>query len=213
MSTDRNSSPLLLIPAIHDKIIINIIRVLYRKWVNDMIYRPLEADEINCSLFSAFIRRQEVELCRRREGKKWVIKPDPFIDDWTEEDYQRIICDLKALCLSGGFVFGALEGDKLKGFSSVAPEKIGANREYLDLTHLHVSEDARRRGVGRRLFNAAADWARAQGAEKLYISAHSAVESQAFYSGMGCVDAAEYQQSHVDEEPFDCQLEFKLENK
>ena len=199
----------MLISCIHDKIIINIVRVFGRKWVNDMIYRPLEAGEIDRALFSAFIRRQEVELCRRREGKKWVIKPDPFIDDWTEEDYQRIICDLKALCLSGGFVFGALEGGKLKGFSSVAPERIGTNREYLDLTYLHVSEDVRRRGVGRWLFNAAADWAKAQGAEKLYISAHSAVESQAFYSAMGCVDAAEYQQSHVDEAPFDGQLEIK----
>ena len=31
------------------------------------------------------------------------------------------------------------------------------------------------------------EWAKQKGAKKLYISAHSAVESQAFYKSMGCV--------------------------
>ena len=62
-------------------------------------------------------------------------------------------------------------------------------------------------GIGRTLFDAAKEWARKNGAEKLYISAHSAVESQAFYKAMGCVEAKEYNQKHVEEEPYDCQLE------
>ena len=45
---------------------------------------------------------------------------------------------------------------------------------------------------------------------KLYISAHSAVESQAFYKAMGCVEAEVYHQGHVEEEPYDCQLECGL---
>ena len=48
------------------------------------------------------------------------------------------------------------------------------------------------------------------GAGKLYISAHSAVESQAFYHAMGCVEAKVYCQAHVDMEPYDCQLECPL---
>ena len=44
-------------------------------------------------------------------------------------------------------------------------------------------------------------------AKKLYISAHSAVESQAFYKAMGCVEAEEYNAEHVEKEPYDCQLE------
>ena len=34
--------------------------------------------------------------------------------------------------------------------------------------------------------------------KKLYISAHSAVESQEFYRSMGCIEATEYNQSHVE---------------
>lgn len=61
-----------------------------------------------------------------------------------------------------------------------------------------------------KLFEEATFWAQKQGAEKIYISAHSAVESQAFYKAMGCVEAKQYQQKYVEQEPFDCQLEYSL---
>lgn len=67
----------------------------------------------------------------------------------------------------------------------------------------------RRKGIGKTLFLVAADWAGKQG-EKLYISAHSAVEGQAFYCPMGCVEASGYNQKHVETEPYDCQLEYVL---
>lgn len=53
-------------------------------------------------------------------------------------------------------------------------------------------------------------WAKDQGASKLYISAHSAAESQRFYESMGCVEAVEYNEEHVKKEPCDCQLEYVL---
>ena len=68
----------------------------------------------------------------------------------------------------------------------------------------------RRKKIGAVLFEAAATWAKENGAEKLYISAHSAVESQAFYRNLGCVEAQVYSQKHVEKEPYDCQLEYKL---
>ena len=68
----------------------------------------------------------------------------------------------------------------------------------------------RGQGVGRTLFAAAKDWAAKQGARKLYISAHSAVETQRFYRAMGCTEAAVYCPEHVAAEPFDCQLECPL---
>ena len=65
-------------------------------------------------------------------------------------------------------------------------------------------------GIGSVLFRAAAGWARSHGGRKLYISAHSAVESQAFYHKMGCVEAVQYNREHVEKESFDCQLECVL---
>ena len=173
-------------------------------------YRILQEEEIDRDLFRAFIRRQNVTKCWRKEEGAWVIKDAPFVDDWTEEDYQILVSCLKNTAATGGFVYGAFCGGVLKGFVSVEPGLLGREQEYMDLSSIHISEDVRGQGIGKRLFLAAKDWAREKGAGKLYISAHSAVESQAFYRAMGCVEALEYQQAHVEKEPFDCQLECRL---
>lgn len=109
-----------------------------------------------------------------------------------------------------GVVLGAFLDGKLKGFASVESTIIGSMGEYLDLSSIHVSFGARGKGIGKTLFNMAAKWAKDQGASKLYISAHSAVESQRFYEAMGCIEAAEYNEEHVKKEPCDCQLEYVL---
>lgn len=139
-----------------------------------------------------------------------MIKDAPFIDDWAESDYDFLISCLKNTVSSGGFVYAAFSGRSLKGFVSVEAGLFGSRHQYLDLTSLHVSKDLRGSGIGTALFCAAKEWARKHGAEKLYISAHSAVETQAFYQRMGCVDAKELQKKHTDAEPFDRQLECRV---
>lgn len=173
-------------------------------------YRELNENEICRNLFQQFIRRQNVVKCWRREGGQWLIKDAPFIDDWSEADYQVLITCLKNTIATGGFVYGAFCGGVLKGFASVEAALFGSNGEYLDLTSLHVSEDMRGKGIGKTLFLEAGRWAKEHGGRKLYISGHSAVETQAFYKAMGCVEAQEYNQQHVEAEPFDCQLEYRL---
>lgn len=170
-------------------------------------YRKLGQAEITRELFRDFVRRQEVTDCWRKENSAWVVKSDPFIDDWSEEDYMTLTGCLKHTVSSGGLVYGAFCGGSLKGFVSVEPELFGGRQRYLDLSSIHVSADMRGQGIGRALFAAAKEWAEERGASKLYISAHSAVESQAFYKAMGCVEAQQYELSHVEKEPFDCQLE------
>lgn len=173
-------------------------------------YRNLRAEEICRPLFRDFIRRQPVTACWRRERGRWVIRDDPFIDDWTEADYNALLAGLRRTAAAGGLVRAAFAGGALKGFASVEPELFGGGQAYLDLSNLHVSADMRRQGIGAALFSAAAQWARAQGAAKLYISAHSAVETQAFYRKLGCGEAQAYNQAHVLAEPYDCQLEYRL---
>lgn len=180
---------------------------------NNMYYQAICADELCPRLFEHFIRRQNVVLCRRKENGNWVLKEDPFIDDWTEEDYQTLIACLKNTVATGGFVYGAFCANMLKGFVSVESELMGGEQKYLDLSSIHVSEDLRGKGVGKILFHAAKNWAKQHGAEKLYISAHSAAETQAFYKAMGCVDAQVIDPHHVEAEPFDCQLECLLSTK
>lgn len=173
-------------------------------------YRNLSSDEICRELFRNFTRHQVVTKCFRKENNEWIIKDDPFIDNWGEEDYKILVSCLKNTVETGGFVFAAFFQGMLKGFVSVEPALFGGEQKYLDLSSIHVSEDMRGKGIGKNLFLAAKEWAKQKGGKKLYISAHSAIESQAFYKKMGCVEAQVYHQKHVEAEPYDCQLECKL---
>lgn len=173
-------------------------------------YRFLEKQQLCRELFRNFIRRQVVELCLRREQGEWVVRPDPFVDDWSEEDYGFLIQCLRRTVDTGGCVIGAFSDGVLKGFVSVEAGLFGGENRYLDLSSLHVSADMRGKGLGRALLSKAAAWAAEQGAGKLYISAHSAVETQAFYRAMGCREAVLYHEGHVRSEPFDCQMEYVL---
>lgn len=175
-------------------------------------YRELKAEEIDLPLFSAFRRRQVVTDCYRRkeDDSGWVIREDPFVDEWSAEDYAFLVECLKNTVCTGGLVYGAFYENRLKGFVSVEAELFGTKKEYLDLTSIHVSEDMRGRRIGAALFHYAAKWAKEHGGIKLYISSHSAVETQAFYEAMGCVDAAEKNKMHVEREPYDRQLEYVL---
>ena len=97
-----------------------------------------------------------------------------------------------------------------KNSLSIESEFFGAHKEYVQLSSIHVSYKSRGRGIGKELFIIAIQEAKLLGAKKLYISAHSSEESQAFYKVMGCVEAEEYNEKIVSKEPYDCQLEFVL---
>lgn len=170
----------------------------------------MKENEINAGLLDGFIRRQVVTKCLRRENGAWIAKNAPFIDDWMQKDREWIAADLKNLAGRGGLVYAAYCGGKLAGFASVSAETLGESGEYLELTNIHVTEAMRGRGIGRALFYAAAEWAKAHGAKKLYISAHSSVESQAFYRSLGCKEAEIYSTRHIEAEPFDIQMEYRL---
>ena len=173
-------------------------------------FRPLTREEIAPELFRCFDRFQIVEKCWRKVEGQWVVKDVVFTERWGEEDYRFLCQCLQNTVATGGQVWGAFLEGRLKGFASVEGPLIGSQKQYADLTSIHVSADARGHGLGRQLFQRAEETGRRLGAKALYISAHSSVESQAFYKAMGCVEATEYIPAHVEQEPCDCQLECPL---
>lgn len=176
-----------------------------------MNYKRIEPHELTPELFRPFIRHQMVTHCWRRIERKWQIVPVTFTEDWGLEEYSQLCSYLKQTLTNNGFVLGAFtKENQLKGFVSVEGTLFGSQNQYLDLSSLHVSEDARGQKIGRTLFFAAADFAAEKGAEKLYISSHSAKETQAFYASLRCVDATEPSASHLENEPYDRQLEYRL---
>ena len=175
-----------------------------------MEYKELEVVNIDKELFIHFKRHQVVTKCLRKIENQWYIKDVKFTEDWDAKNYSKLVTCLKRTITKGGVVFGVFIDGKLKGFSSVEVDFFGKNNEYLELSSIHVSEDMRSKGIGKELFQLSKTWAKQHGAYKLYISAHSSIESQSFYRAMGCVEALEYDERHDSVDPYDCQLECVL---
>lgn len=174
-----------------------------------IIYRELKEIEIDESLFQNFNRYQEVKKCWRKENGKWILKDIPFTDQWGFEEYKILIKCLQNTIKTGGVVFGAFN-NVMVGFASLESQFFGSQNEYLQLSSIHTSYGNRGTGIGKKLFSFICEKAKDMGAQKLYISAHSSQESQSFYKAMGCIEAIEYNDKLVAEEPSDCQLEYRL---
>lgn len=173
-------------------------------------YEILAESQISRELFRDFKRYQEVKRCWRKEEDGWKLKEIPFIEEWGEPEYEFLVKCLKNTVKTGGFVFGCFVEGKLAGFTSVENKPFGSGKQYVQLSSIHISQESRGRGYGSKLFRCAVSAGRMMGAEKLYISAHSAEETQAFYHAMGCVEAEEYNLELFAAEPCDCQLEYVL---
>lgn len=167
----------------------------------------IKTTNLTQELFKDFNRYQEVTKCWRKEDGKWVLKDIAFTEQWGPEEYAYLVECLKRTIEGQGKVYGAYEDGRLIGFCSVEHERFGTEKQYVQLTSLHVSYGKRGSGIGKRLFETACSAAAGFHAGKLYISSHSAQETQAFYKAMGCKEAEEYKPEAVAEEPCDCQLE------
>lgn len=175
-------------------------------------YKELKEDELNLNLFSSFNRYQEVKKCWRKVSDKWILKDIIFTERWGLSEYKYLIECLQKTIETGGAVFGAFHKGVLVGFASIENEFFGLQKDYLQLSSIHISYENRGRGIGENLFSLICNKAKEMGAEKLYISAHSSQETMNFYNAMGCVGSVEYNRKLVDEEPYDCQLEYGLSN-
>ncbi len=175
-----------------------------------MIYRKIRPEEICPQLLDGFDRRQEVTLCRKKAEGGFITVPNPFVDDWDREKKDFVLWAMGDILSRGGWIAGAFDGNALKGLIALEPAPLGSRGQYRELSGFWVSRESRGRGIGRALFSMAREAARDLGGEKIYISSHPAVETQAFYAAMGCREAEEYSHAHVEREPSDCQLECSL---
>ena len=173
-------------------------------------YRSLSKEEIPADFLLHFERRQEVTHRYCWRGKRLVCRRDKRIEDWNDDDRQKITHGLSGVLDSGGAVFGAFDGEQLAGFASVRGDLMGSQAQLLQLEMLHVSLEHRNRGIGKTLFELAARAARERAAQKLYISANSARESVLFYRARDCVPTTEIIPALHEQEPWDIHMEYDL---
>ncbi len=172
--------------------------------------RWLDKEEITKDIWRRFIRDSHVSGRYVRKEGRWTVDEENTDIHWTDSDYAKVQRNLLRTIDLGGTVFGYFKGDRMLGVASVEGRKLGPEKNYAALSCMYVTEDARRKGIGRELFESAKQAAGQLGAEYLYVSAPNCEDTQAFYKAMGCVEAAWYCDELAEKHPDDCKLEIRL---
>lgn len=170
--------------------------------------RNVSANEIDEKFLIDFDRYQETKSVWYTTNQTNVkTKDDSFIDQWSLEQKKGISLYLKRCIKEGGGVAAAFEGSQIVGFANVENRFFGSANQYVPLPFIHVSNFYRGEGIGKQLFYQCCEIAKDLGAEKIYIGAHPAVETQCFYQSVGCILAQEVNDEIYQKEPLDLQLE------
>lgn len=145
-----------------------------------------------------------------RDGKL-VLKPEHYdMRGWPPgepEHYMPIFLD----CFNrGSYFWGAFQGDLLVGVVVLVNHFLGSAKDTLQLKFLHVSNNFRKHGLGKKLFLLAAEKAIEIGAKKMYVSSTPSENTVSFYLRLGCVLATEIDAELFALEPEDIHLEYVL---
>jgi len=176
----------------------------------ETIYKELTLTDLHSGALHQFNRFQKTKKILVNHDGDLRVKDTHFIDEWDKNKKAQVIESLRHCICNGGVVVGVYLTKALIGFANVENQFFGSNNQYLELSFIHVSNGFRFTGIGRTLFAMCCKKASANGAKKLYISAHPSKETQAFYNAIGCVLAEEINQKIFDREPLDIQIEYTL---
>ncbi|EDL66775.1 GNAT family N-acetyltransferase [Bacillus sp. SG-1] len=170
----------------------------------------VQSQDIQETMLDEFNRSQETKKVVKELDGILYQETDYFIDDWSLERRREIANHFKNVVTEGGAVILAVVEEKVVGFAVIEPASFGKTAVYKELSYIHVAREARGKGIGAYLFTAAKNKAREMGADKLYIGAHPATETQAFYKKMGCTLAKEINTEIFQREKLDIQLEVSV---
>lgn len=145
------------------------------------------------------------------DGSYCLVSEEDFIDDWNQDALRQRVAILNQIIENQGHVILATLDDKIIGFAALAGKKLGINKNLIELKYCHVSQTYRGQGIGKRLFQHVVLISQTMGAQKLFISSHPSKESQAFYKSLGCQYASEVILEMAENEPYDIQLEYRLD--
>jgi len=159
------------------------------------------------------IDRSEIIRVGYRQSGARLVRMNVNWDDsgWVEGDgehsFDRMIRGAEELVDLEGTALGAFDGDRLVGIAIYRP-RLTESMGQLGL--LHVSDGYRRRGIATRLFDNVCSLARADGADRLYVSATPSGSAVGFYLAKGFAPTDEPDPDLFAEEPDDIHMVLQL---
>lgn len=141
-------------------------------------------------------------------------KRELVVIDWTDDELPNGLSwhieHFKKSLLNGGRAIGCFNDDILVGYLVINSHIFGKCSKYILLDQLFISKNYRNKGIGKKLFDLAAELAKEFMAEKIYICAGSSEDTIAFYSKLGCIEATEVNEELYEMDRNDYQLEYRL---
>ena len=172
-------------------------------------YRKLSRDEINDL---SQIDRTEIihEVYYFRDGELVLEKEHHEVPEWSDAEKQNRIVGLQKVYDQGATFTGAFDGNHLVGMSVLDHIPVKSGDRRLNLEGLWVSHKYRGKGIGKHLFQTAAEEARKRKAKVLYVSATPSKNTVHFYKRLGCKPAEPIDEHLFEKEPEDIHLEIVL---
>jgi len=153
-------------------------------------------------------RREVIDHVYYLEDGALVLKPEHYdMQGWPPGEAEGFTPLLVDCFDRGGWFHGLFDDSRLIGLAVLESQRIGRNRDKLQLKFLHVSRDYRGKGLGKRLFELAKITARERGARRMYVSATPSEHTIHFYLRRGCTVTAEPDPELFALEPEDIHLE------
>lgn len=168
-------------------------------------YSIVHPNKIKTGILKGYQRYTETHRVKYVEKGELLEKDIYFVDEWDETELRKIEEYMKEPV---NRTILAKEGSKVVGFAVL---DIRIFEGYMNMPYIHADNRFRGLGIGTNLMLYVSKLAKENGAEKLYISAHPAIEAQAYYEKMGCVLAEKINQVLYELEPYDIQLERSLD--
>jgi predicted N-acetyltransferase YhbS len=174
-----------------------------------MQIRELSREEVE--LVWTIDRSELIERVYRHVKGGLILKDERHdVSGWSRETIDHYGPWLLDCFDRGGSFFGAFEGDRMVGVSVLENRFIGCEHDQLQLKFLHVGREQRGTGLGRTLFDLAADRAKELGARRLYVSSTPSENSVGFYFHLGCRVTDEVDPELFEAEPEDIHLEYDI---
>lgn len=170
-----------------------------------IIYKQIKKEDFNINSLNDFVLKQVVKQCWRKCEEKYKLMPVDYVEDWTLQQKQNLANKIILGLNSGDVLLGAKLHNKIIAFAFIKTKPFGKFNQYIIWQNFMFLNH-----LGQKLFKCVVNKAKLLGANKLYISAHSAEDTIAFYKKVGCKFAEEINNELVEKEPLDLQLEYEI---
>jgi predicted N-acetyltransferase YhbS len=171
--------------------------------------RELTRTEIS-SVFTIDRTERITQIYRLDDGQLELANERYDMRGWPPGEAEKYTPVLEACHDAGGWCYGLFDGDCLVAAAVLDGKPVGRDHQVRQLAFLHVSHSYRGRGLGKELFQKAAEEARRRGMRQLYISATPSRRTVDFYRCAGCSLAREPDPVLFAMEPEDIHLMYQL---